>query len=609
MKNIFVVFFFACCSTILLSGCFRKTYTPEEYAANAKKLNQFLDSLFDDVVDHHPNYQTVLGIKKDAGKWTPCNDAFQLKEIDAVKRNLMALQSRFHLNELEGQARISYLMFVQESKEKMESFAFRYHNYPLNQMEGYHTSMPSLLMNMQPLENLRDANNYISRLKGFSSFFEDLLVQLRIREEKGIIPPLFVFPKVKSDCENLLTGFPFTAGETASPLYENFRDKLNACDSIPDEMKKSLLADAKKALIDSVQPAYKNLLAYWDSLGKKADTTDGCWKWPMGNEYYHMALRHTTTLNLSPDSIHQTGLSEVARIHREMEEIKKKVGFTGSLREFFDAMRNNQTFYYPNTEEGKKSYLHDTHVLIDAITNKLDALFVTKPKAKLVVKPVEEFREKTAGGAFYEEPAPDGSRPGRYYINLYTLSDQPKYQMEALAYHEAIPGHHMQIAIAQELKDLPKFRKLGGNTAYVEGWALYAELVPKEIGFYTDPYSDFGRLSMEVFRASRLVIDTGIHFKKWTKKQALAYMLNNTPNPVGDSEKEIERYIVWPSQATGYKIGMLSILSLREKCKKELGNKFNIREFHDMVLKNGSVPLELLNKIADEYISSKKADA
>jgi uncharacterized protein (DUF885 family) len=222
-----------------------------------------------------------------------------------------------------------------------------------------------------------------------------------------------------------------------------------------------------------------------------------------------------------------------------------------------------------------------------------------------VVKPVEAYREKSAGGAFYEEPALDGSRPGRYYINLYTLSDQPIYQMEALAYHEAIPGHHMQIAIAQELKNLPKFRKLGGNTAYVEGWALYSELIPKEIGFYQDAYSDFGRLAMEVFRASRLVIDTGIHYKKWTRKQALQYMIENTPNPEGDCSKEIDRYIVWPSQATGYKVGMVTILKLRERCKKQLGDKFNIKEFHDVVLTNGPVPLNILENLVNEYISSK----
>jgi uncharacterized protein (DUF885 family) len=269
-------------------------------------------------------------------------------------------------------------------------------------------------------------------------------------------------------------------------------------------------------------------------------------------------------------------------------------------------MRKSKEFYYPNTQEGKDAYVTDTRSIISGILAKLDALFITKPKAPLVVKPVEAFREKSAGGAFYEEPAPDGSRPGRYYINLYTLSDQPRYQMEALAYHEAIPGHHMQIAIAQELKNLPKFRKLGGNTAYVEGWALYAELVPKELGLYTDPYSDFGRLAMEVFRASRLVIDTGIHYKKWTKKQALDYMLENTPNPEGDSEKEVERYIVWPSQATGYKVGMLSILSLREKCKKALGTRFNLREFHDVVLCHGPLPLNILSGLTDTYISSKK---
>jgi uncharacterized protein (DUF885 family) len=285
----------------------------------------------------------------------------------------------------------------------------------------------------------------------------------------------------------------------------------------------------------------------------------------------------------------------------------KKVNFkSDSLQEFFTFMRTDKRFYYPTTQAGKKAYLSKATEIINTMRGKLDSLFLTKPKAAIEVKAVEAFREKSAGGAFYSAPALDGSRPGHYYVNLYTLGDQPIYQMESLAYHEGIPGHHMQIAISQELENIPQFRKLSGNTAYVEGWALYSELVPKEIGFYTDPYSDFGRLANEIFRACRLVIDTGIHHKKWTREQALAYFIQNCPSPENDLRKEVERYIVWPAQATGYKIGMLKILELREMAKKELGNQFDIRQFHDVLLTNGSLPLDILEENVKRWIQTKK---
>ena len=277
----------------------------------------------------------------------------------------------------------------------------------------------------------------------------------------------------------------------------------------------------------------------------------------------------------------------------------KKVNFEGTLNQFFDFMRKDKQFYLPNTEEGKQRYLKLAVDYIDAMRPQLPKLFNTLPKAEIEVKAVEKFREKSSGKAFYQQPAPDGSRPGTFYANLADLSDMPTYQLEALAYHEGIPGHHMQIAISQELEGIPMFRKFGmvQATAHVEGWGLYSELVPKEMGFYEDPYSDFGRLAMELWRAARLVVDTGIHSKKWTREKAIKYLMDNTPNPRGDSEQAINRYIVMPGQATAYKIGMLKILELREKAKSGLGDKFDIREFHDVMLVNGPVTLSVLETL------------
>ncbi|KKL63888.1 hypothetical protein LCGC14_2170610, partial [marine sediment metagenome] len=353
--------------------------------------------------------------------------------------------------------------------------------------------------------------------------------------------------------------------------------------------------------------SYSKLINYLAQLEKRADDRDGAWKFPDGEAFYNNALARTTTTDLTAKEIHTIGLAEVSRIHDEMRQIKEKVGFKGDLQAFMQFMKTDKQFYLPNTEAGKQQYLDEATALINTMKSHLDELFIVKPKADMVVKRVEAFREKAAGKAFYQQPAPDGSRPGIYYANLYDMEAMPTYQMEALAYHEGIPGHHMQIAISQELEGVPKFRKFGGYTAYIEGWGLYSELLPKEMGMYADPYSDFGRLSMELWRACRLVVDTGIHEMKWTRQQGIDYYVNNTPNATSDGVKMVERHIVMPSQATAYKVGMLKILELREAAKVKLGDKFDIRQFHDVVLKNGAVPLNVLESFVDQWVASKLA--
>ncbi|CAI8154200.1 MAG: Uncharacterised protein [Pseudidiomarina mangrovi] len=416
--------------------------------------------------------------------------------------------------------------------------------------------------------------------------------------------PKFVYPYVLSDSQNIITGAPFDDGED-STLWADFSGKVAKLD-IDDSQREALMTAAQQALLTSVQPAYEGLIASVTDIAAQADDKDGAWKFPDGERFYNIALQRTTTTDLTADEIHQIGLNEVARIHDEMRVIMEKVGFTGTLQEFFVHMRNNQQFIYPDTAEGRQRYLDEATAMIDTMKSRLDELFLTKPKADLVVKAVEPFREKSAGKAFYQQPSMDGSRPGVYYANLYDMASMPSYQMEALAYHEGIPGHHMQRAISQELQGIPTFRKFGRYTAYTEGWGLYSELVPKEIGFYQDPYSDFGRLAMELWRAVRLVVDTGIHAKQWTREQGIEFYVTNTPNAEADAVKMVERHIVMPSQATAYKIGMIKIVELREKAKAELGDAFDIREFHDVVLSSGPVPLNVLEQFIEQYINAKR---
>lgn len=599
----------ASCTNTSEPAASQKAYSAEESIKETKKLNELLDKFFDEAVDRDPVRQSYLGIKKDYGKWTDLSDARAQKELEIAKANLEKMRKEINFDALDEQGKLSFRMYEMEVQRETDNFKWRFHNYPINQMDGMHSDIPAFLINIHTVSNEKEAIAYIDRLNGIDELFSQLLANLEVREEKGIIPPKFVFPYVINDIKNILTGAPFDGSSKPGTLLEDFTAKVNAIEGMDAGKKKELIAKANDALLASVKPAYEKLSAYVAALEKKATADDGAWKFPEGDAFYNAALAKTTTTDLTADQIHELGLKEVARIHGEMRAIMKKVGFKNdNLQDFFEFMRKDKQFYYPNDSAGKKAYLEQSVKLINTMKGRLDELFITKPKADIIVKAVEPFREKSAGGAFYQDPALDGSRPGIYYVNLYNMEDQPIYQMEALAYHEGIPGHHMQLAIAQELQNIPKFRKLGGNTAYIEGWALYTELIPKELGFYSDPYSDFGRLAMELFRAARLVVDTGIHRKKWNREKAIKYMTENTPNPPNDCLKEIERYIVWPSQATGYKIGMLKIMELRDKAKQQLGDKFDIREFHDVILVSGSVPLKAMEELVDAWIAKKKGN-
>lgn len=602
---LFVVTFLAFVSCKLKQE--QNKITPEEMADESKRANQFFDKSYDDAVGRDPERQTSLGIKKDYSSWTDRSDEHAIAENTIAKNELDFLHKNFDYNKLDEQTKLSYRYFEYDAQQSTDIFKWRFHNYPVNQMDGIQSTLPAFLINMHRVDTITDAQAYISRLSGIGKVFDQVIDGLKTRDSLHIIPPKFVFPMVKNDCRNVLTGVPFDKSGTKSPLLEDFITKVNALNALDASTKSKLVKDAENALVKIVKPAYEKLLAYLDEEEKKATEDDGAWKFPDGERFYADALKTTTTTAMTPDEIFEKGQQEVERIHAEMKEIMKEVKWKNdNIFDFFEFMRNDKQFYFPNTPSGKQSYMKMATSIIDSMRSKLDLLFLTKPKAAIVVKAVEPFREKSAGGAFYEDPSEDGKRPGTYYINLFNMDDQPIYQMESLAYHEGIPGHHMQVAIAQELKDIPKFRRHGGNVAYVEGWALYSEYVPKEFGCYQDPYSDFGRLANEVFRAARLVVDVGIHHKKWTRSQALDYFLKNTPNPEGDSRKEIDRYTVWPSQATGYKIGMLKILELREQAKKELGQKFDLREFHDVILTNGPLPLDLLSDNVANWISKKK---
>ncbi|MEP6343302.1 MAG: DUF885 domain-containing protein [Maricaulaceae bacterium] len=598
------LFMVAACSPKSHDSTTIKADAVEQNLSVEEQMNVWLEDDFNAGVKHYPQFLAQLGIKERTDEWNDPTREFQLERLEENRLALAEFKSSFDRSELSENGQISYDLYIKNAEDEFARDKYHDYRYTFNQMRGAQSSIPTFMINFHKIKTAKDANDYITRLEKVNAQMGAIISNANKAADKGIMAPKFVYDHVIRDANNILSGAPFEDTKDLNVLMKDFRDKVEASD-IADDQKEDLYERALTALLTSVKPAYQNVIRTANDHQDRTSDDDGAWKLPNGGEYYASRLEQMTTTNMTADEIHELGLKEVARIHTEMRAIMKDVEFEGTLQEFFTYLKEEPRFTYEDSDAGRQAYLDDATVMIDTMKGRLDEVFLRKPQADLVVKRVEAFRERSAGKAFYNRPAPDGSRPGVYYANLYKISDMPSYQMEALAYHEGIPGHHMQIAIAQELTGVPKFRKFGGYTAYSEGWGLYTEYFPKEMGFYSDPYSDFGRLSMEIWRAARLVVDTGLHHKKWTRQEAIDYLLENTPNPENDCVKAIERYIVMPGQATAYKIGMLKILEMRDKSRDALGDKFDIREFHDVFLAQGAVPLDVFERRVNDWIASK----
>ncbi|MBH1942953.1 DUF885 domain-containing protein [Erythrobacter sp. YJ-T3-07] len=578
-----------------------ETSTVPVATAPAAQVPADIDTLFDRYdaaqLEMSPLTKAYRGIRdEDYGTWGDFSDQAEVREQALLQDTAAAMRTGYDVADLTPQDALSYRLFDAMAKRSASLFPYRDYGYIFDQMSGAQSQLPAFLINIHAVQNADQANAYMSRIAGLGPVIDTLTAQARERADAGVMPPDWVYPYVISDIENLLG-----AGDENAVL-EDYTGKVNALDGLSDTHRHELLQGGRAAWNASAAPAYQRLLAEMKRQQAIAPTDDGIWRFPEGEAYYAALLKNYTTTDLTADQIHRIGLENVARIHDEMRAIMDQVGFEGSLQEFFEFTRTDDRFYYDTRE----AYLADAQARLDAMEAKLPEFFATLPKAPLQVKPVEAFREKSAGKAFYQSPAPDGSRPGTYYVNLYNLKDMSRNELEALAYHEGLPGHHLQRTIQTELGDVPPFRRFGGVTAYTEGWGLYSEELGKDMGFYTDPYADFGRLQMELWRACRLVVDTGIHSKRWSREQAIQYLKDNTPNPEGDIRKAIERYVVYPGQATAYMIGKLKIMELREQARAELGENFDIRAFHDAVLLPGPVPLDILEENVEAWVASEK---
>ncbi|MEX0734233.1 MAG: DUF885 domain-containing protein [Steroidobacteraceae bacterium] len=566
--------------------------------------NAFFERALDERLLLEPMQATSLGLRTGYDRWEDASERGDSERHALAERQLAELKT-IDPATLDDVTRLSWKVFEVSQERRIAHYRWRNHNY-LFDKNGAHVSLPAFLINTHLIETEADALAYLRRLEGIRVLFDQQLARATQAAKQGIAPPRFVYPYVIEDAGNIIKGRPFGDADVDSPLLADFRGKIAKL-AIDDSRRESLLARAEIALLASVKPAFEAVIAWARETEKTATVEDGVWKLPDGAAYYDFLLQNFTTTSLSAAEIHEIGLREVARLYGEMRGIMKLVAFEGDLPAFFEFMRTDGRFYYADTDEGRAAWLAEANKRIDDMRAKLPELFVTLPKAQVVVKTVEPFREKSAGKAFYQRPSLDGSRPGVFYGNLYQMKEMPKYELEALVYHEAIPGHHMQSAIALEEKSLPRFRRLGGYTAYSEGWGLYSERLGKEMGFYADPYSEFGRLALELHRAVRLVVDTGLHAKRWTREQTIRYHVENSPTGEDAAIRATERYILNPGQAAAYMIGMLKIVELRERAAAALGPRFDRREFHDFVLRTGGVPLTVLETEVQRWVDSKRA--
>ena len=573
-------------------------------AAEDKRLTAFLDAAFEAQVARNPQFLTALGRKDRYGELNDQTDAFRQESLRIAQAQLARMRAEFDPSNLTPAGRLSYRLAEENLEEDIETFRWRWHAFEADVTGSPAGSIPVFLINQHKVDTVADAEAYISRLREVERVMGEISANMRQQAAMGIVPPRFNFEPVRADAKRVLAGAPFTTGKD-TPVLADFKSKVNKLD-IPDPERQRLVAEAREALTGPFNRGYQTFLATWDALEAQATGNRGAWNLPQGEEYYASQLKEYTTTDLTADQIHQIGLQQVERLHGEMIRIKDRVGFEGTLQEFFAEIISNPKYKYPNTDAGRQQYLADAERYVDQVMAVAPNWFRRLPKASLDVRAVETWRQETAPIAFYNSPSEDGSRPGIYYVNLADMTQVLKPQIEAISYHEGAPGHHFQIALAQELPNVPKFRRFGGYGAYSEGWGLYAEGLGKEMGFYEDPISEFGMYSTQLWRAVRLVVDTGIHSKRWTREQAIQYFLDNALLSERDSIKEVERYFNWPGQATSYMIGQLKILELRDKARTALGDRFDIRDFHAVVLENGAVPLDVLEELVDAYIAERR---
>ena len=579
-------------------------------ATETARFNAWLDARYEEKLAFSPIEQTMLGRKTSYDKIDEMSESAQDAEFAWQRQTVEELQRSFDYARLTPDGKLSYDVWVYGFERAAASLPLRRRSYVFSQMDGPHTDLPQFLINSHRVDDAGDMNAYVARIRESARALDQALERARLNAGEGVRPPRFAYDAMILQARAVVAGAPFP-GSGDSPLWADAQSKIAALAAngkIDAAQAVTLRDSARAALTERLGPSYNAFITWLETDRASSDEiAAGVWKLPDGAALYNERLAAATTTTLSADEIHAIGLQEVARLTAEMEAAKERLGFAGTLQELFAFLRSDARFYFPNDDSGREAYLQTARDDLDVIRRRLPDYFGLLPKADLIVKRVEAFREQPGAAQHYFPAAVDGSRPGIFYAHLIDMNAMPKPQLPAIAYHEGIPGHHLQISIQQELKGVPTFRTQAFFTAYVEGWALYSELLAKEMGAYEDSYADFSRLTTEIWRAVRLVVDTGLHAKHWSEQQAVDYFTANSAVSEGQIRSEVRRYLVTPGQATSYKIGMIKILELRTRAQAALGAQFDIRRFHDVVLGGGALPLPLLERRVDEWIAAAKA--
>ena len=601
---IFLLALTSCDSQIEQTAPKPKLHSP--VSAEQQRLQDFFVATWQEDLARSPASASYLGVRDYQDQWNNVSEAFQLESLDIATARLAFLET-VDTTQLSRESLLSYRLYRRDVERELAGAPYRHHRYIIHQHRGPHTGVVSLLTNVHTIASEEDALAYVARLNNLPRYFEGVIEQLQLRAEKGLFLVDWMIPKIIEAAGNVIAGEPFDDSGEPSVIWRDFNAKIDQLPLVSD-VSTELRQGAREALLNAAAPAYRDLITAIQAQEGRAVSAAGVWRFPDGDAFYQNRLGVFTTTDLTAEEIHRTGLANVERLHDEMRVVMAELGETGDLADFLDRVRRDTTLRYQNNDAGRDAYLLAARQAIEAMSARLPDYFGVLPKSDLVVKRVEPYRERSAGKAFYQSPPPDGSRPGIYYANLYDMNSMPLTDLEALAFHEGLPGHHLQRAISAELGDVPDFQRHTRFTAFTEGWGLYSEYLAREMGFYQSPWSNFGRLAMELWRAARLVVDTGLHHKQWTREQAVAYLVANTPNTEYDCVRAIERYIAMPGQATAYMIGKLRIVELRDLAQEALGDRFDLRQFHDVILGSGAVPLDQLETNVQGFIQETLAN-
>ena len=579
--------------------------TLEAAQSESEQLNAWFEERYEEQLQFSPLKLTMIGRKDRYDEIDDISEEAEDRQFEWRRETVETMEREFDYAALTPGAQISYDIWKYQFENEAANRAFRGNDYLFTQFFGPQAWVPTFLSNFHRVDEPGDMDAYVKRLGGAARALNQLIDRAQKYAKNGVRPPRFAYEGVLEQARAVITGAPFSDGDDAV-LWSDANRKIDALlesEMITAEQADAYREAAREVLVGDFKDAYERLIAWVESDIEQTDEVPaGAAQLPNGKAYYDRLLASFTTTDMTADEIHELGLAEVTRLRGEMETIKREVGFEGDLQEFFEFVRDDPQFYKPNTDEGRQAFIAEVEEKLAFINERLPEYFGTLPKADLVVKRVEPYREEDGAAQHYISGTPDGSRPGIYYMHLSDMGAMPLPQLEVIAYHEGNPGHHMQNSIALELEDVPTFRRQANFGAYGEGWGLYSELLALEMGAYEDPYSNFGRLSSEMWRALRLVVDTGLHSKGWSEQEAVDFMKQNSAEPLPSVKSEVRRYLVLPGQATSYKVGMIKIQQLRARAEETLGDRFDIRAFHDTILTGGAMPLETLERHVDHWI-------